>query len=234
MGSKKKGKKISVPSYGSAIGAKTKKGTKGNDVFTLKGFSLTQNAGTYYMNGGLGKDSIIIPTASDALHSFKGIGKKAQFEIEYMKFYSTSVEYLVFKDITLKVTSKGLVSSKYRPKGYKAKKEYEDATLSGEKGTWEKTANEYGVDVIAFSGDSGDKFLLEGNNFILDENGDKYAHSTEPIIGKVKSTLFAPTFLPYQDLKSDIGSWVVKKDSSHGYITWKDGTIAAWLDTTGY
>jgi len=236
MGSSAKGKKIYVNSYSSVIGAQTKKGTKGDDLFNLKGFSIEKNAGTYYMNGGKGKDSIVIPTDSHMLHSFKSVGKKAQFEIEYMNFDATGIEYLVFDDITLKLTSKGLVSSNWRPKGLEVVTEFEDSTLSGQTGTWEKTVNQYGVDVISLSSSDGSKFLTDGNNFVLDENKDQYwqNNSSEPTIGKVKSILLGPSFYPYSDLKSDAGSWVVKKDSTKGYISWKDGTIAAWLDITDY
>ncbi len=223
-------------SYGSTIGAKTKKGTKGDDLINPMGFSITQNGGTYYMDGGPGRDSLVIPASSQLLRSFKSLGKKTQFEIEYMKFDATSVEYLVFDDITLEVTSKGLVSSSWRPKGLSIKTELEDSTLSGETGTWEKTANQYGVDVITFLASDGSKFLTDGNYFFLDENKDLYWQnsSSEPIVGKVRSALSYPGFFPHYDLKSDVGSWVIMQDSAKGYITWSDGTIAAWLDVTGY
>ena len=234
MGRSAKDKRIDVYSYSSIIGAKTKKGTKGDDLINPLGFSITQNSSTYYMHGRHGRDSLLIPASSQSLRSFKSFGKKAQFEIEYMNFEATSVEYLAFDDITLQVTSKGLVSSSWRPKGLSIKTEPEDSTLSGERGTWEKTANQYGVDVITFLASDGSRFLADGNNFVFDQNQDLSNSSSEPIIGKVWSALFSPSFVSHNELTSDVGSWVIMQDSAKGYITWSDGTIAAWLDVTGY
>lgn len=236
MGASAKDNRIDVYSYGSIIGAKTKKGTKGDDLINPMGFSITQNGGTYYMDGGLGRDSLVIPATSQLLRSFKSFGKKAQFEIEYMEFDATSVEYLVFDDITLEVTSKGLVSSSWRPKGLSVKTEPEDSTLSGQSGTWEKAVNQYGVDVITFLASDGSRFLADGNNFVFDGNKDLswQNSSSEPIIGKVWSALYSPSFFSHNELKSDVGSWAIMQDSAKGYISWSDGTIAAWLDVTGY
>lgn len=204
------------------------KGAKGDDKFVMhSSFDQRERRGPYHIDGLTGVDYLIVNADSHEVKEISSSGNQLSFDVNYSEFTIRNLEYVVFSDQVLQTVPGGFKQTSWKPDGITLADPYGNgpSSLWPDSGSW--TPSSRHPQEFNFVGQSGRKYISQGNDLYLDTKGDGIPNSFEdPVVGKVALADYG--WMYSRSLAG--GSWAMSgPESDKGTIFFGDGRVAAWI-----